>query len=364
MSKPPSLREVAQHAGVSLGTASRALNNKSNVLPETRARVMKAATVLGYKVQVRAATPLSTKINTVGLAIKRDPGVNPKVDPFHYSILTGIEDECRNLGLNLMFTSIEVDEDSNAINKPVMMEGEEIDGLIIVGAVLNDLEIVESINPEIPVVLIDSYCPHKDFESVEIDNFRSAYRAVSYLIMNGHTQIGLIGSSGFAHEHNGVRSRRRAYQRALHDNDIPHEYIMNSRLNDDSAYGATLSLFDQHPEVTAIFSCNDEIVRSIYMALDEMNLRVPDDVSVVGFDNTEMSSLLDPQLTTVFVDTVLMGVLGVRQLYDLAANRDRVPLKTILQTRIIERSSVKQLSNRPLASPIGAPVVPDLERFE
>ena len=362
MSRSPSLREVAHHAGVSLGTASRALNNKSNVLPVTRARVVKAATELGYKIQFRAATPVSTKINTIGLVMKRDPGIHPRVDPFNYTILTGIEDECRNLGLNLMFTSVEVDENSHAISEPMLIDEEKVDGLVIVGAVLSNSHIVKSLNNDIPIVLIDAYCPLVDFDTVRADNYNGAYNAVCYLIDKGHTKIGLLGSSGAENEHNSVRVRRIAYHRALKDRGINERYIVDSRLNNESAYQATLELMDTYPEITAIFSCNDEIAFAIYQALEELGLSVPDDISIMGFDDTEIASLLNPPLSTILVDKFLMGVLGVRQLYDRATHMERVAIETVLRTQIIERDSIKQLDDRSAQSVLDKRTVPDTWR--
>lgn len=358
----PSLRDVARTAGVSLGTASRVLNNKSNVLPETRARVVKAATEMGYKIQFRAATPVSTRINTVGLVMKRDPGTHRRIDPFNYSILTGIEEECRNLGLNLMFTSIEVDENSHAISTPKLLDEEKVDALAIVGAILSDPDIVQSLNHDTPIVLIDAYCPLVDFDSVRADNYKGAYNAVCHLINKGHTKIGLLGSSGAEQEHNSVRVRRSAYCCALNNHGIKDRYIVDSHLNNESAYEATLELLQTYPEITAIFSCNDEIVFAIYQALEELGLSVPDDISIIGFDDTNMASVLNPQLSTILVDTFLMGILGVRQLYDRAANMERVAIDTVLRTRLIERDSVIPLADRPVTARYNNRPVPDAQQ--
>src|SRR5215213_1216310 len=134
----PSLRHVAQAAGVSLGTASRALNNKSNVLPTTRALVLKAAADIGYKLQIRVPTTVASKISTIGVVVKRDPGEHPRLDPFNYAVLCGVEDECERLGLNLMYASLPVDEFSHATTWSPLLENGDVDGLVIVGVVFND----------------------------------------------------------------------------------------------------------------------------------------------------------------------------------------------------------------------------------
>ncbi len=129
----PSLRDVAQTAGVSIGTASRALNNKSNVLPATRSLVLKAAADLGYKLQIRMPTTVAARINTIGVAVKRDPGEFPRLDPFNYAVLCGFEDECERLGINLMYASIPVDKASYATAWSPLLENGDVDALAIVG---------------------------------------------------------------------------------------------------------------------------------------------------------------------------------------------------------------------------------------
>ncbi len=346
MTKPPSLRDVAQAAGVSIGTASRALNNKSNVLPETRAQVLKAATELGYKLQFRVPSSVSTKLNTIGAVMKRDPGQNPRVDPFNYMILTGVENECQKLGINMMYSSIQVDGASHAISKPSILEDNAIDGLVIIGASLSDPEIAHSIPADMPVVLVDAYNPHYQCDTILIDNFGGAYQAVSHLIEKGHTRIAWLGSNGKSKEHPGIRDRREGYLKALEDQQITDVYIEHAELWHSSGYEAAQKLLKCHPEITAIFTCNDDAAVGAMAAIHEMGWRIPDDISVIGFDDTEVAVRATPKLSTMFVDKFLMGVLGVRHLYDRATNLDRVPIGMNIHTRLVERDSVKSLVDR------------------
>lgn len=345
MAKSPSIRDVAQRAKVSTGTASRALNNKSNVLPETRARVLRAASELGYKLQFRVSSSLSTKLNTIGAVMKRDPGQQPHVDPFNYMILTGVEAECQKLGVNLIYSSIGVDYYSHATDKPLILGDDAVDGLLIIGAILSDAEIAASIPGDIPVVLIDAYSKFEDYDSIVVDNHGGAYKAVSHLISKGHRHIGLIASDGTADEHPGVRMRREAYKEALADHGIERTFIQDSYLRYESGYEAARKLIDKSPEVTAIFACNDEAASGAITALNEMGLSVPDDISVMGFDDIETATRIIPKLTTMFVDRFLMGVLGMRHLYDRAVDLDRTPIQTMVRTRLVERDSVKSIDS-------------------
>lgn len=340
----PSLRDVARSAGVSLGTASRALNNKSNVLPTTRALVLKAAADLGYKLQIRVPTTISA-IKSIGVVIKRDPGEIPSLDPFNYRVLCGIEDECERLGVNMMYASLPVDEYSRALSWPSLLEKGDVDGLILIGIVFSDPEIANHIPTHIPVVLADSYTPHAHYDRVVTNNICGTYEGVKYLIEQGHRCIGLIGSDPKQQEHPSIRERRQGYLNALADHQISQTYIANSRLKGESAYDATIRLLKQSPEVTAIFACNDDIAHYIINAIHDLNLRVPQDISVMGFDDI-VAAHAKLALTTIQVDKELMGSLAVRQIYERAANPDRPPITTLIGTRLVLRNTVQTVVNR------------------
>jgi LacI family transcriptional regulator len=343
----PSLRDVAHTAGVSLGTASRALNNKSNVLPTTRALVLKAAADLGYKLQIRVPTTVSSKLNTIGVAVKRDPGEFPRIDPFNYAVLCGIEDACERLGLNLMYASLPVDEYSQATGWSALLETDELDGLIIVGVVFRDPLLTSRIPRHIPVVVVDAFAENIECDTIIMHNVHGAYNAVNYLIDQGHIHIGLIGSTTKGPEHPGITERRQGYLKALAEHGIHQTYIEDSILYGDSAYAATINLIKRAPEITAIFTCNDDIARHVIRAINDMDRCVPNDISVMGFDDSERALNTTPTLTTIRVEKELMGTLAVRQLYERAASLDSPPITMLIGTRLVIRDSVKKLASRP-----------------
>ncbi len=342
----PSLRDVAHAAGVSLGTASRALNNKSNVLPNTRSLVLKAAADMGYKLQIRVPTTVASKLKTVGAVIKRDPGQHPRIDPFNYAILCGIEDECERLGLNLMYASLPVDYASYATTWSPLLENNDVDGLVIVGVIFNDPSVTERIPPHLPVVLVDAFATNSEFDTIISHNVRGAYTAVSYLIEQGHRHIGLVGSTTSGPEHPGITERREGYLKALADHGIHETYIENSSLHADSSHAAAQRLLQRETSLTAVFGCSDAVASEVILACEELGLRVPQDISVIGFDDTALALTTAPPLTTMRIDKELMGALAVRQLYEHAANLDRPPITTLLGTRLIVRDSVTRCTNR------------------
>lgn len=342
----PSLRDVAQAAGVSLGTASRALNNKSNVLPGTRSLVLKAAADIGYKLQIRVPTTVASKINTVGVVVKRDPGEFPRIDPFNYAVLCGVENECERLGLNLMYASLPVNEYSHATTWSSMLENGDVDGLVIIGIVFTDPSVTNRIPRHVPVVVVDAFARGVRCDTVITHNVSGAYDAVQHLIQQGHTHIGLIGSTALELEHPGIHERRTGYLRALSESCLPDTYIEDSLLQGDSAYAATMRLLNRAPDVTAIFACNDDTAEHVIRAIGDMNRRVPDDISVVGFDDTAIASSTTPPLTTIRVDKELMGAIAVRQLYERGMDLDRPPITTLIGTELVVRQSVKKCAVR------------------
>ena len=335
-----SLRDVAQVAGVSLGTASRALNNKSNVLPSTRALVLKAAADIGYKLQIRVPSTVASKISTIGVVMKRDPGELPRLDPFNYAVLCGIEDECERLGLNLMYASLPVNEFSEAITWSPLLENEDIDGLVIVGVVFRAPDVTNRIPRHIPVVLVDAVAVDVDCDTINSNNLRGAYDAVKYLLDQGHRRIGLVGSTVIGTEHPSISDRRHGYLKALSEYGIEDTFVEDSLLQGESAFNATLRLLHRSPDITAIFACNDDVAVNVMRALNELGRRIPEDVSVIGFDDKAVEMNPPLPLTTVRVEKDLMGALAVRQLYERAMNLDRPPITTIIGTRLIVRDSV------------------------
>lgn len=340
MAERPTLRDIAQLAGVSLGTASQALNNKGNVAPDTRQRVLNAAARLGYQQQVRIPTVEKHQISTVGALLKLDPDDSLPLNPSYSAILAGAERECQRQSLSLMFANVEVDLNSRVIRWPTMLLDQQVDGLLIMGIYLEStLNQIDRQLGSKPIVLLDAYAPNQSYDMVVFDNFNGAFKGISHLIECGHRHIGLIGSH-IDHDYPSVRERREGYLHALKVHGIQQSYIPETLLRNQEAFDGTIKLLREHPEITAIFACNDETASSVLRAVRQMGLRVPDDVSVMGFDDVELAQNVTPALTTMRVDRLLVGALGVRQLVDRALNPDRPALMTSVSTEVVVRESV------------------------
>jgi LacI family transcriptional regulator len=336
MMKQPTLRKVAELAGVSLGTASQALSNKPGVLPETRARVIEAAVTLGYKSTRRL--PSEKKVSTIGLLCK-NTGDAFTVNPFYSYVLHGVEQECKRRNLNLMYATLDADDPSFVEALPPMLANPYIDGFLLVGTFLEDTIAYLSEQVTQLVVLVDAYASGQIFDSVIIDNTSGIRSAVEYLIRMGHVRIGLVGSTSDAFP--SIRERRDAYINTLHDHHISTLYLEDSPLTREGAYDATIRLLRQHPEVTAILGVNDQVAVAAMNAAQDLGRNVPNDLSIVGFDDIDLAHEVKPGLTTVHVDKILMGAQAVRQLLDRVETARQVALTTRLSTQLIIRESVR-----------------------
>jgi DNA-binding LacI/PurR family transcriptional regulator len=334
----PTLRDVAQLAGVSLGTASNVLNNRMNVSDEARKKVIEAAAALGYRHQVRVVATGERALSVIGTIGKVDHGEVMTTNPFYSHVLTGVERECQRHNLSLMIANIEVDAMNRPAAMPPMLIDKQVDGVLVIGTFLRDT--IQFIGRQInkPVILIDAYAPGSRFDSVLTDNINGAFTAVDYLIKQGHRRIGLIGSISDGYP--SIRERRKGYLRALKHHKITQTYIEDGLLTRESGYHSTITLLRRSPEITAIFACNDEVAMGVMMAVRDMGRDVPRDLSVIGFDDIDLAQQWSPQLTTMRVDKMLLGVLAVRQLRQRSENPTYPALTTLVSTRLMVRDTV------------------------
>lgn len=334
------MRDIVNATGYSLGTVSQALNHKPGVAPETRAQIIEAAHALGYPTRTRSSHVSPEAIKNVGLLVKQDSDLPYMVNPFYSYVLAGAEQECQQRGIGLMFASVNVDDMNRIIQWPTMLFDERVNGLIVVGTFLEGT--IAEIDQQVEaMVLVDAYAPGLMVDSIVTDNFNGALAAVNYLLDCGHTHIGLIGSTPDAYP--SIRERRNGYICALKQVNIETTYIEDGPLTRESGYATTLALLTRAPEVTAIFACNDNVALGVMDAAKQLNLNIPNDLSLIGFDNIDLAQEVFPPLTTIHVNKTLLGRLGVRYLCDPLARAERASLTTLVNTELIIRDSVRAL---------------------
>ena len=339
MGNRTTLRDIADHAGVSLTTVSHTLNNKGTISEPTRNKVRVAAEQLGYQQRVSVGPRFNSRLSTLTMLMKRDPDEKAP-NPFHYYVMKGIEEQCRQLGLELRFSSIGVDENSRVQEFPSATDLRNTDGFLIVGAVVEDGPTFLDALGDCPVVFVNGYLRGASYDRVCIDNRAGAYDATTYLLAQGHTRVGFVG--GGAQVHPSINERREGYSRALEDAGIHTSYCADSIvLTPDYAADAATELLEAHPDITALVAASDNVAMGIYRAAQALSLEIPRDLSVVGFDNLHGVEHLSPPLTTMNIDKEYLGAAAVRHLYD-GASLERPKVSVLIRPDLVRRRSVSR----------------------
>lgn len=339
---PPTLKEIAGIAGVSVGTVSAAINDRPTVSPETRARVMDVAVSLGYELKFKPRPPKGVDIRVIGLLIKHDLGLVWDTNPFYSRIQLGVTNTCQRHNISLMVANIEVDSSNHPVQWPAMINQQQIDGLIMAGAFIDDTVQMVRRKSELPIVLVDSYAPNLRCDSIVTDNLGGARKAVEYLIQNGHTRIGLAGWNPLSPP--SIHQRKRGYLETLSEYGLQ-PFIVETELSRLGGQVAAWKLLEGEKQVTALFCCNDETAIGALNAIRELGLKVPQDISIIGFDNIDLAGETIPALTTVHVHKSWMGALGVQALIERTRNPLQPKITTVLATDLIVRDTVARLSS-------------------
>lgn len=335
------LRHIAEAAGVSIGTVSLALNEGKGISPSTRQRVIDTARSLGYERLTRRTT---RTLQTVSILIERLPTA-PTSDPFNKTVLLGLEAAARRAGyrIALEFISSENHPEIDHWNQ------ETTAGFIILGG--GDLSsdwVKAATDSRLPVVMLDHFIPGIELPTVVPDNFAGAYSMTQYLIEMGHQRIGFIrGPSKYWTLGERQAGYMLAVQRAgLASSSDPELIPPRISRGDEKGYGEMQHLLGMADPPTAVFAVSDKAAVGAYRAALDRGLTIPDDISIVGFDDIEIAQLLNPSLTTVQTPGETMGQVAFDRLLDLLDNNDQaapLPIKWTIPTRLVIRKSVRNL---------------------
>lgn len=331
-------REIAERAGVSISTVSRVLNNVSGISSTLQQRVLAAASELGYPISVDRRT---SRLQNVALYTYLPAA--PSLDPFHGDVLNGVEAECGRQGVHLTYASISKLQLSpeHLIER---LRQNPVDGLILMS--VDDPELTRqlmAINQQIVMLNVDQR--ELPLDTFLPDNHYGALLATRHLIANGHRRIAHI--TWF--ERRTIRRRYEAYKLALAEADIPYDpgLIIEARINAENAYEALRKrLATQELDFTAVFCANDIAAIGAMRALQEVGLRIPDDVSIVGFDDLATTAFLSPPLTTVRIEREELGALAVRRLIERSNTPNLTPIRVEIAARLVERQSVARAKVR------------------
>ena len=333
------ISDIARQSGVSVSTVSLALNNKPGVSQETRLRVLEVAQDFDYPIGKSGVTSgKDNALATIAMVVKTDPDIPPMANPFYSKVIMGIEDSCRKGGINLLFASLPVDENNHPLEVPQLLYNDMVDGLLLLGVCLDETFSTASAKRKLPIVLVDGYSTSQDYDSVITDNFRAAYQAVTHLIDSGHRHIGLVGSDTGCYP--SLKDRRNGYLRALKETGISPVYIANFNINKSKGYQETINLLKDNPQITALFCVNDDVGSAAVRAAQYLGKRIPEDISIIGFDDTYLAANTHPTLTTMHVDTTAMGRAAVQLLSLRLGSPESARMTLTIHPTLVMRESV------------------------
>jgi LacI family transcriptional regulator len=328
------VKDLARELGLSINTVSRAINNKPDVNPETRRRVLEAAERLGYVANTLARSLVNGRTCTIGLIIA------DVVNPFYGRVIRGVEETARLNGYStILVNSNEQDEDEREAVQ--VLRSKRVDGLLI-HPVQQSFEHIARLKQDgIPYVLINRHFDELDGDYVINDNRGGAYQAVQHLVQLGHRRIAHITGSRLV---SSVRERIAGYLQALAEVGVEEDpaLVVTTRVDMEGGYEAARALLTITPRPTAIFTYSDLVAIGAYKALREAKLVVPRDMSLVGYDDIEVAPFLESPLTTVHQPTYEIGQQGVETLLQRISSRadpEAMPVRRILEPHLVVRRS-------------------------
>lgn len=336
MKKRPTIRDVADQAGLSVSTVSLVINNQGYVSDETRERVLRVVNDLSYHPTHSARGLASKTSGNIGFILSEDHF--SQAEPFYTRIFLGTEFEARVRNYYILLTTVPRQFNRHR-DVPRFLLERNVDGVIIAGMVSPKfIDYIENLG--IPAVLVDYELKRKRASSVLIDNRAGAHAAVGHLLELGHKRIAFVGGDL---KHPSIAERFQAYKETLEENDIPVDIsIISAEENDtrvEDGVRAMEKLLSRGWKASAVFAANDAMAIGCIQCAKHSGLRIPDDVAVVGFDDIDISSHIEPPLTTVRVFKEEMGKLAVIRVVDIIDSKTRTVVTTHVPIELVVRQS-------------------------
>jgi LacI family transcriptional regulator len=329
------IKDVAKKANVSIATVSRILNGQGGYSEKTKFKVLKVIEELGYQPNAVARGLINKRTHTIGVLF-------PKLSSSLVTdLLDGIEKAANDNGSSVIVCHTESNGEKTMKYLQLLIE-KRVDGIIFASEILKDEYYQFVTKTRMPMILLstESYAYQVPF--VKVNDFHAAYTAAKHLIDKGHTEIGMI--SGNKDDIIAGIPRIEGFKKALSDHNIPlgSKNIVYSR-GFTFPYGVEglKSLVKQFPDVTAIFAASDEMAIGALSAAYQMGIKVPDEISVIGYDNLNLAEMSIPPLTTVGQPLSKMGEAAAEMLFSILETGE-TPESRIMPHKIIERMSVKE----------------------
>ena len=339
MQKRVTARDVADRAGVSRTTVSFVLNNVPGmrISEETRQRVLEAARALDYHPNVTARRLVTGRSHIIAY-VERQKTEQAFADAFLPEVLHGVHDAASAEGYEVLFAPAEIDSGAHRCTR--LLGGGHVDGIILSGPRVDDEELRELLQTNVPIVL-QGHWPGVPVASVDVDNVKAASLAVQHLIDLGYDDICMIVHAPLAFT--AAAARLQGYQQTLKENGMAYneDRILVADFTPASGEEAMKRLLEKRPQTKAIFITSDTVAIGAIQAAKRNGLRVPEDIAVVGFDDIPMAVYNEPPLTTVRLPAYGIGWGAANLLVRIMSGGEVRQRNVLLETNLVVRSSCR-----------------------
>lgn len=323
----PKIKDVAKEAGVSTATVSRVLSRKPYVTPEVQARVMAAVEKLGYRPNRIARSLRAQQSNTIGLI------VSDIRNPYFTDVSRAVEDTAYEHGYAVFLCNSDEDPAKEALYLNQLRD-ENVSGVIL-SPTRQTSDDFDAISLNIPTVIIDRSIRHGEVDIVMIDNVDAGYRLTRHLIENGYRRIGAL----FGEASTTGRERRQGFEKALREHDLTPVVMRYLPPRVQAGHEAALTILNAPDRPDALLATNSLLSAGALEAIRELNLDIPNDVALAGFDETTWSTLVQPTLTVIAQPTYEIGQTAMELLLKRIAQPDTPARQVILKGQLIARKS-------------------------
>ena len=326
------MKDVARRAGVSASTVSHVINDSRFVSEELRERVLNAMRELSYEPNAVARSLRTKKTQVIALVI---PDIT---NPYFPEVARGAQDVAEESHYVVILCNTDR-MISRELRFLMALRQQRVDGLILNPSGVTSAELRDFQQAQVPVVLIGSQIDHPEFDVVMVDNIKGAYDAVKHLIDLGHSRIGLVGGTRDA---SSGEQRYQGYIRALthHGLTIDHDLITEGPFTQEGGHECMTRLLAHQSPPTAVFSSSDVMAIGALGAIQEAGLQVPDDMSLVGFDDIREATITTPKLTTIAQPKYETGQVATRLLLGQIESASLAQRqKVVLDHRLVVRGS-------------------------
>ena len=326
---------------VSIATVSLVINNHGRISQETRKKVLKTIKNLNYHPSRSARGLVSRKTGNIGFILTEEHFL--RGEPFYSKIFLGVEFEARIHDYYILLATVS-SSFSKGDSLPRFITERNFDGIIIAGKISRDL-INSILKYDMPLVFVDYSLMNGDYPTILTDNIKGGVLATNYLIENGHKNIAFIGGEI---SHPSIMERLQGYKLALESAKLKSNdqvVITNDDyLSRQNGCSAAEILLNRRKDVTAIFAANDTTAIGVMQCLNNKGIKVPDDISVIGFDDVQADLLLDPPLTTISVPKLDMGTEAIQLLLGIINKENIKARKILVPVKLIIRESTKNVN--------------------